>query len=236
MFPNLLLNLAVAFILSSILSVIWVVLADAVDVTLSDPEDVAKRLDVQVLGVIPATRNLMNPVALATADDGANTRSGEALERFRESIRGLRTSIGLANLDRPVRSLLVTSAQPSEGKSTTAANLALSFAQVGKRVLLVDADLRAPSIHKHFDTGTESGLSDVLAGRVSWQDVMVRIDPWELMWSRQVRFPGALRICLYKRHPSCSSRCAGNLTSSWWMRRHCWVSRNRICSRRWPIA
>jgi capsular exopolysaccharide synthesis family protein len=179
-FPNLLLNLAVAFILSSILSVIWVVLADAVDVTLSDPEDVAKRLDVQVLGVIPATRNLMNPVALATADDGANTRSAEALERFRESIRGLRTSIGLANLDRPVRSLLVTSAQPSEGKSTTAANLALSFAQVGKRVLLVDADLRAPSIHKHFDTGTESGLSDVLAGRVSWQDVMVRIDPWEL--------------------------------------------------------
>ena len=88
----------------------------------------------------------------------------------------MRTSIGLANMDRPVRSLLVTSAQPSEGKSTTAANLALSFAQVGKRVLLVDADLRAPSIHKHFDTGTESGLSDVLAGRVSWQDVMVRID------------------------------------------------------------
>jgi polysaccharide biosynthesis transport protein len=179
-FPNLPSNLAIAFVLSSVLSVIWVVLADAVDVTLSDPEDVAKRLDVQVLGVIPATRNLMNPVALATADDGPNKKSAQALERFRESIRGLRTSIGLANLDRPVRSLLVTSAQPSEGKSTTAANLALSFAQVGKRVLLVDADLRAPSIHRHFDTGTESGLSDVLAGRVSWQEVMVRIDPWEL--------------------------------------------------------
>jgi Mrp family chromosome partitioning ATPase len=47
-------------------------------------------------------------------------------------------------------------------------------------VLLVDADLRAPSIHKHFDTGIEKGLSDVLGGRVGWQEVMVRIDPWEL--------------------------------------------------------
>src|SRR5579863_1844120 len=179
-FPNLLLNVAVAFVLSCVLSVIWVVLADAVDVTLSDPEDVAKRLDVQVLGVIPTTRNLRNPVAVFTADDEPNRRSAEAVEQFRESIRGLRTSIGLANLDRPVRSLLVTSAQPSEGKSTTEANMALSFAQVGKRVLLVDADLRAPSIHKHFDTGIARGLSDVLGGRVGWQEVMVRIDPWDL--------------------------------------------------------
>lgn len=178
-FPNLPLNLAIAFVLSCVLSVVWVVLADAVDVTLSDPEDVAKRLDVQVLGVIPATRNLGGPVAIATTEP-SNKRAAEAIERFQESIRGLRTSIGLANLDRPVRSLLVTSAQPSEGKSTTAANLALSFAQVGKRVLLVDADLRAPSVHKHFDTGTDTGLSDVLAGRVSWQDAMTRIDPWEL--------------------------------------------------------
>jgi succinoglycan biosynthesis transport protein ExoP len=179
-FPNLPLNLAVAFVLACVLSVVWVVLADAVDVTLSDPEDVAKRLDVQVLGVIPATRNLKNPVALFSADDEPNQRSAEATEQFRESIRGLRTSIGLANLDRPARSILITSAQPSEGKSTTAANLALSFAQVGKRVLLVDADLRAPSIHKHFDTGIETGLSDVLSGRVGWRKVMVRIDPWEL--------------------------------------------------------
>ncbi|HTA43044.1 MAG TPA: polysaccharide biosynthesis tyrosine autokinase [Bryobacteraceae bacterium] len=178
-FPNVPLNLAIAFVLSGILSVIWVVLADAVDVTLSDPEDVAKRLDVQVLGVIPATRNLGGPVALAR-DENPSKRNAEAVERFQESIRGLRTSIGLANLDRPVRSLLVTSAQPSEGKSTTAANLALSFAQVGKRVLLVDADLRAPTVHKHFDIGTSTGLSDVLGGHVGWQEVMTRIDPWEL--------------------------------------------------------
>lgn len=178
-FPNIPENLAIAFVLSAVLSVIWVVVADAVDVTLSDPEDVAKRLDVQVLGVIPATRNLMTSALIAN-DDAPNKRSAEAMERFQEAIRGLRTSIGLANLDRPVRSLLVTSAQPSEGKSTTAANLALSFAQIGKRVLLVDADLRAPSVHKHFETGTESGLSDVLAGRVTWQDVMIRVEPYEL--------------------------------------------------------
>lgn len=178
-FPNTPLNVAIAFVLAAVLSVIWIVIADAVDVTLSDPEDAAKRLDVQVLGLIPATRNLMNPVAVARADT-TEKRSAQAIERFRESIRGLRTSIDLANMDRPVRSLLVTSAQPSEGKSTTAANLAMSFAQIGKRVLLIDADLRAPTVHRHFDTGTARGLSDVLSGRVGWREVMVRIDQFDL--------------------------------------------------------
>jgi len=178
-FPNTLLNLAIALVLAAVLSVIWVVVADAVDLTLSDPEDAAKRLDVQVLGMIPATRNLKNPVAIAN-EEHDERRSGQAIERFRESIRGLRTSIDLANLDRPVRSLLVTSAQPSEGKSTTAANLALSFAQAGKRVLLIDADLRAPTMHRHFDTKMGKGLSDVLSCRAGWREVMVRIDPYEL--------------------------------------------------------
>lgn len=179
-FPNIPLNVSLAFLLSTILSVVWVVAADAVDVTLSDPEDVARRLDVQVLGVIPATRDLMSAASFAHEDAPPKASTAEAMDRFQESIRGLRTSIGLANLDRPVRSLLVTSAQPDEGKSTTAANLALSFAQVGKRVLLLDADLRAPSVHKHFETVSETGLSDVLAGRLSWHEVMVRIKPYDL--------------------------------------------------------
>lgn len=178
-FPNTFLNLAIALVLSGILSIIWIVIADAVDVTLSDPEDAAKRLDVDVLGMIPATRNLANPMAIASGELD-ESRSAQAVERFRESIRGLRTTIDLANIDRPVRSLLVTSAQPSEGKSTTAANLAVSFAQAGRRVLLIDADLRAPTMHRHFTTGTARGLSDVLSGRVGWREVMVRIGSYEL--------------------------------------------------------
>jgi polysaccharide biosynthesis transport protein len=178
-FPNITLNLALAFVFGSILSVVWAVLADAVDTTLSDPEDVATRLNVHVLGVIPATRNLMSPAA---AVDGTplRKRSIEANERFAESIRGLRTSIGLATMDRPVRSMLVTSAEPSEGKSTTAANLAWSFAQIGKRVLLVDADMRAPTVHKHFQIRGEVGLSDVLTHRASWREAMIKIDPYSL--------------------------------------------------------
>jgi uncharacterized protein involved in exopolysaccharide biosynthesis len=178
-FPNTLMNLAVAFVLSLAFGIVWVVLADAVDTTLSDPEDVARRLNVEVLGMIPATRSLANAAA-AAAGRPLSRHSAEASERFLESIRGLRTSIGLANLDRPVKSILVASAEPGEGKSTTAANLALSFAQIGKRVLLVDADLRAPTAHRQFQIGSGVGLSDVLTGRAKWREAMVRIESYPL--------------------------------------------------------
>ena len=177
-FPSIPLNLAVAFLLSSILSVIWIVIANAVDTTLSDPEEVATRLNVEVLGVIPATRNLASVAQIA--ENRLPQRSAKGMERFTEAIRGLRTSIDLANLDRPVRSVLITSAEPSEGKSTTAAHLALSFAQIGKRVLLLDADLRAPTAHRHFLIRSDLGLSDILTGKASWREATIKIKPYDL--------------------------------------------------------
>jgi capsular exopolysaccharide synthesis family protein len=79
-----------------------------------------------------------------------------------EAYRTLRTNIQLSSLDRPVRSLLVTSAGSDEGKSTTLANLAVTFAQVGTRTLLVDCDLRRPSLHGLFGVGNERGLTSML--------------------------------------------------------------------------
>jgi capsular exopolysaccharide synthesis family protein len=87
----------------------------------------------------------------------ANPRSPVA-----EAYRTLRSNIQLSSLDRPVRSLLVTSASPDEGKSTTLANLGVTFAQAGTRTLLVDCDLRRPSLHTLFGVANDRGLTTML--------------------------------------------------------------------------
>ena len=79
-----------------------------------------------------------------------------------EAYRTLRTNVEFAAIDRPVRTLLVTSSIPGEGKTTTAANLAVVFAQAGRRTLLLDADLRKPGVHKVFDLQNSQGLTSLL--------------------------------------------------------------------------
>ena len=79
-----------------------------------------------------------------------------------EAYRTLRTNLEFAAVDEPVRTLLVTSSIPSEGKTTTSGNLAVAFAQAGRKVILVDADLRKPGIHKLFDLPNASGLTSLL--------------------------------------------------------------------------
>jgi capsular exopolysaccharide synthesis family protein len=93
---------------------------------------------------------------------------------YEEAIRGLRNSILLSDLDRRMRSLLVTSASPSEGKSTTAAHLAVSHAEQGKKTLLIDADLRRPAQHKRFGIENTVGLSTALTGAAPWRSVVVK--------------------------------------------------------------
>lgn len=83
-----------------------------------------------------------------------------------EAFRTLRTNISFSALDRPLRSLLVTSAGPEEGKSTAVSNLAVVTAQAGTRVLVLDCDLRKPAMHKVFDLDNHRGLTSVLVGGV----------------------------------------------------------------------
>ncbi len=82
---------------------------------------------------------------------------------FREGFRSLRSSLSLLQSSDDLRVILVTSANPSEGKSTTSANIALSMAQIGQRVLLIDADLRSPSIHQFLQVKNQAGLSDFIS-------------------------------------------------------------------------
>ena len=89
-----------------------------------------------------------------------------------ESYRALRTSLLLSNLGAPPKVIMVTSARPQEGKTTTSINTAIVLAQKGVRVLLIDADLRRPSVHKTLGMGPRSGLSNVLTGSATLQQTI----------------------------------------------------------------
>jgi capsular exopolysaccharide synthesis family protein len=91
---------------------------------------------------------------------------------FAESYRNLRTNVQFARNERPVKGIMVTSANPSEGKSTTVANLAIAFAQVEKRVLLVDSDMYRPVLHEYFDIRRIPGLSDYILGKATYDEVV----------------------------------------------------------------
>jgi succinoglycan biosynthesis transport protein ExoP len=113
-----------------------------------------------------------NGTALVHVTDPAE----QALSNYEEAIRTLRNSILLTDFDRRLRSVLLTSASPSEGKSTVAAHLAATHASQHKRTLLIDGDLRRPSVHRLFQVPNSMGLSNVLMKELSWLDAVVVMD------------------------------------------------------------
>lgn len=89
-----------------------------------------------------------------------------------EAYRTLRTNIQYSSFDKEIRTIVITSSEPGEGKSTTAGNLALSFAQADKRTIMIDCDLRKPSLHRKFKISNLIGLSDILIGKEKLEDVV----------------------------------------------------------------
>jgi capsular exopolysaccharide synthesis family protein len=114
----------------------------------SRPQEKKAAQQADIPEVSPALYSLQNPKAPIS-----------------EAFRALRTNLAFSSLDRPLRTLLVTSVMPSEGKSTVAANLAVVLAQSGKRVILIDADLRRPSLHRIFGLHNVGGFTDLLLTR-----------------------------------------------------------------------
>lgn len=91
-----------------------------------------------------------------------------------ETYRTLRTNIQYSSFDKEYKSILITSSDPAEGKSTTAGNLALAYSQGESKVLLIDCDLRRPSLHKKFRVSNLIGLSDVLLGKAKLDEIMYK--------------------------------------------------------------
>ena len=93
-----------------------------------------------------------------------------------ENYRILRTNIQYSSFDKEIRRVLITSSEPGEGKSTTAGNLALTFAQDDKKTIIIDCDLRKPSLHKKFNVSNSIGLSDVILDKKNIEKSVKKID------------------------------------------------------------
>ena len=130
------------------------------DDTVKTPEDVAQKLQVPFLGMVPKV-----PAAKALL-------SGDVPHTFGEAFRSLRTALAFSNGAASGRVIVVTSSQPLEGKTTTASNLAIALALGGEKVLLVDADLRRPNLHKTLGIENTVGLSHLLTDQASARDAI----------------------------------------------------------------
>jgi len=154
--PDRSLYLSMGLLLGLVLGFGLVVLWEALDNDIHDPEDMARALNLPVLGVVPQR----DPKQLLPIRTAPNSPRAEAY-------RAVQTSLAFARADGPPRSIVVTSPSSGEGVTTVAANVALALAGSGHRVLLVDANLRTPSLHKLFDLPPGPGLAEVLAGQTT---------------------------------------------------------------------
>jgi len=141
---------------------------DYMNDTIKTPEDVNRRLKLPFLGLVPSVRGEKHPLLT----------SSHVPHDFGESFRALRTSLISRYPEPGTKLVLVTSAQPLEGKTTTAANIAMALAYGGSRVLLIDADMRRPGLHRPLRLTNDRGLSQVLVGQARVRDVIQRtVDP-----------------------------------------------------------
>ncbi len=178
--PNTEMNLMVASLMGVFLGIVIAFARESFDTSIGTIEGIEEFLKVPVLGVIPQfdSKEMLEAARAALPADA----SASTVENFSkliclidpksilsESLRSLRTNIQFASMDRKVKSILFTSAGLGEGKSTCVSNLAITLAQEGQRVLLVDADLRRPIVHQRLGLERTPGLADALVGSTSWR-------------------------------------------------------------------
>jgi polysaccharide biosynthesis transport protein len=185
-FPSMGVNLTLAVFLSGLLGVGFALLHDTLDTKLRGPEQAAKLLNVDVIATLPKLKRLSlsygrNSAATQVVGQMPKTDRTRMLIQYYESIRALRNAVGLREFGGGAfHSILLTSANAGEGKSTTAANLAFSYGLLGWRVLLIDADLRNPSLHNFYEKPLTTGLAEALEDKCKWKDALVKVAREEL--------------------------------------------------------
>lgn len=158
-------NFLIGAVIGLLLGLAGALAREALDARLRDSSEIEKLTGVTLLGSIP--KEYASDVLPAMT----RPRSGRA-----EAYRHVRTNLEFTSADGMPRSVVVTSPAPGEGKSTTAANLAIVAARSGRSVVLVDADLRKPTVARNFGLQASIGLSDVLTGRWRWQEALVPVE------------------------------------------------------------
>jgi polysaccharide biosynthesis transport protein len=178
--PNVPRNLMFALALGLSTGIGLAFLLEGIDNTVRTPEQAQAISALPSLGMIPLGSRGGIEAAAKRLTVASSREAVELVTQSRpqsqmaESYRALRTSLLLTSLGGPPKVILVTSALPQEGKTTTSINTAIVLAQKGTRVLLIDADLRRPSIHKTLGMGPKTGLSNVLTGNATLQQAVGR--------------------------------------------------------------
>ena len=177
--PNKKLNLALSLVFGLGLGAGAAFLFNYLDNTVKNEQDIQRHAGVPALGFVP----LYQPLHAVEGDGSAEPpqRSqyeadlachGDSRSSFAEAFKSLRTAFLLASPERPPRHVVVTSCEPLDGKSTVATNLAIALTQIGRRVVMVDADLRRPRLHKVLGLSNDVGVSSFLSGNASAEELI----------------------------------------------------------------
>ncbi|MDF3284679.1 polysaccharide biosynthesis tyrosine autokinase [Gordonia sp. N1V] len=190
--PRVYRNTAIGLVLGAIVGVVVALLMVRLDNRIESESSLVEVLDEPVFGVIPFDTELSGGV-MDFSTGGSSTT---------ESFRRLRTNLAFADVDNPARVLLVTSANPNEGKTTIAINVSAALAEAGKSVVLVDGDLRSPSVSSRISVSNAQGISTFLRGEAEVSDLLQQTtvpgldvlssgprvpNPSELLGSRKTR-------------------------------------------------
>ena len=162
--PNVRADMTFAFVAGLVLAIGLAFGFEYLDNRIKTPQELKANLNVPFLGMVPslpADKRASNPLL----DNGVPPN-------FAEAFKSIRTNVLFSTAEEGMRSLVVTSAGPGEGKSLVASNLSLALAQAGQRVLLIDADMRRPRVHEIFGGQQEPGLSNVLSGNAKTSDAI----------------------------------------------------------------
>ncbi len=189
--PSRLMSVVAAFVLSLAFGAALALFLEYLDDTVRSTDDVENLLRLPALAVIPSIEGSKGRRLLAAGtgangngDGNGNGRSellikADSRSSLAEAYRQLRTSVLLSTAGHAPKTLLVTSSVPSEGKTTTAVNTAISLSQTGAKVLVIDADMRRPRLHNIFQIENRQGLSTILSSESNEAEILSMIQPYE---------------------------------------------------------
>jgi capsular exopolysaccharide synthesis family protein len=186
--PNVKLALGIGALAGLALGVLYALIRHRLDRRLRSATAIERRFGVPVLGTIPVDHRLDGKSSVL--DDGLSpAAAAEGSHAITEALRELRTNLQYVDVDNPPRIIVVTSSVPAEGKSTVTANLAVTMAAAGENVVVVDGDLRRPTLVDVFNLIPGVGVTDVLSGHAELEDVL---QEWSAMSNLRVLGSGRI--------------------------------------------